>query len=131
MVKKATNARTRKKSKRVVRTGSVYVFATFNNTIVTVTDSNGNTLDWQAAGRSGFKNARKSTPYAAQVAAKEVAERAAKEFGLQEVDVFVSGPGLGKESAVRGVAEVCRVLRIKNTTGVPHNGCRDPKERKV
>lgn len=123
-------ARSRKKIKRVVTTGAVHVLATFNNTIVTVTDSQGNVIAWQTAGGSGFKGSRKSTPYAAQVAAKNAIETA-KEFGLKTVDVFVCGPGPGKESAVRAVGEVCSVLRIVDKTGIPHNGCRAEKERRV
>ncbi len=130
MSKAIAKARTRKKSKRVVTTGAVYVLATFNNTIVTVTDSQGNVIAWQTAGGSGFKGSRKSTPYAAQVAAKS-AILSAKEFGLRTVDVYVKGPGPGKESAVRAVGEVCAILRIVERTSIPHNGCRAEKERRV
>jgi small subunit ribosomal protein S11 len=127
---KTLNTRTRKKIKRVVTTGAVHVLATFNNTIVTVSDAQGNVIAWQTAGGAGFKGSRKSTPYAAQMAARK-ALQVAREFGLKTVEVFVCGPGPGKESAVRAVGELCHVLRIVDKTGIPHNGCRPEKERRV
>jgi small subunit ribosomal protein S11 len=127
---KTVNTRTRKKTKRIVTTGAVHVLATFNNTIVTVSDSQGNVIAWQTAGGAGFKGSRKSTPYAAQMAARK-ALQVAREFGLKTVEVFVCGPGPGRESAVRAVGELCHVLRIVDKTGIPHNGCRPEKERRV
>jgi small subunit ribosomal protein S11 len=108
-----------------------FVHATFNNTIITITDLQGNAVVWASAGSSGFKGSRKSTPYAARLAAQE-AMKAAKDLGLQEVDVLVKGPGPGREAAIRAViaAEV-RVRSISDMTPVPHNGCRPPKKRRV
>jgi small subunit ribosomal protein S11 len=127
---KALAKRARKKVKRVITTGAVHVLASFNNTIITVTDSQGNVIAWQTSGGAGFKGSRKSTPYAAQMAARK-AIQTAREFGLKTVDVFVRGPGPGRESAVRAVGEFCIVLRIVDKTGIPHNGCRPSKERRV
>lgn len=128
--RKGVAVRTRKKNKRTVTSGAVHILATFNNTIVTVTDSQGNVIAWQTAGGAGFKGSRKSTPYAAQMAARR-AVQVAKESGLKTVDVFVCGPGPGRESAVRAIGEFCNILRIIDKTGIPHNGCRPPKERRV
>lgn len=122
--------RPRKKVKRTVTSGAVHVLASFNNTIITVTDSQGNTIAWQTAGGAGFKGSRKSTPYAAQMAARR-AVQVAKEFGLKTVDVYVCGPGPGRESAVRAVGEFLNIVRIVDKTGIPHNGCRPEKERRV
>lgn len=122
--------RPRKKVKRTVTTGAVHILASFNNTIITVTDPQGNTLAWQTAGGAGFKGSRKSTPYAAQMAARK-AVQTAKEFGLKSVDIYVCGPGPGRESAVRAVGEMCIILRIIDKTGIPHNGCRPEKERRI
>ena len=127
---KTAGKRIRKKSKRIVTTGAVHILATFNNTIITVTDSQGNTIAWQTSGGAGYKGSRKSTPYAAQMAARK-AVQTAKEFGLKAVEVFVRGPGPGRESAVRAIGEFCAVLRITDKTGIPHNGCRPEKERRV
>lgn len=127
---KTVSTRTRKKTKRIVTTGAVHVLATFNNTIITISDSQGNVIAWQTAGGAGFKGSRKSTPYAAQMAARK-ALQVAREFGLKSVEVFVCGPGPGRESAVRAVGELCHVLRIVDKTGIPHNGCRPSKERRV
>ena len=105
--------------------------ATFNNTIVTFTDQQGNTLAWGSAGKTGFKGSRKSTPYAARVAAEE-ASKAAKELGMQEVEIFIKGPGPGRESAIRAIQSLgIKVRSITDTTPVPHNGCRPPKRRRV
>lgn len=120
----------RRKTKRTVTTGAVHVLASFNNTIVTITDSQGNVIAWQTAGSVGFKGSRASTPYAAQMAARK-AIQLAKEYGLKTVDVYVYGPGPGRESAVRAVGETCNILRIVDKTGIPHNGCRPSKERRV
>lgn len=125
----ATAVQKRKKNKRTVTSGQVHVLATFNNTIVTVTDTQGNVIAWNTAGAAGFKGSRKSTPYAAQMAARK-AIQTAKESGLRSVDVFVCGPGPGRESAVRAVGEFCSILRIIEKTGIPFNGCRPPKERR-
>jgi small subunit ribosomal protein S11 len=130
MAKTAVATRSRKKVKRIVSTGAVHVLATFNNTIVTVTDTQGNVIAWQTAGGSGFKGSRKSTPYAAQMAARKAIQQA-KEYGLKTVDIYVRGPGPGRESAVRAVGEFLNILRIIEKTGVPHNGCRPEKERRV
>ena len=127
---KTVSTRTRKKTKRIVTTGAVHVLATFNNTIITISDSQGNVIAWQTAGGAGFKGSRKSTPYAAQMAARK-ALQVARECGLKSVEVFVCGPGPGRESAVRAVGELCHVLRIVDKTGIPHNGCRPSKERRV
>jgi len=120
-----------KKVKRTLSTGQVHVFATFNNTIITVTDSQGNTVAWGSAGSAGFKGSRKSTPFAARLAAEQ-AIKAAMAMGLQEVALFVKGPGPGRESAIRAVqSQGLRVSAISDVTPVPHNGCRPPKKRRV
>ena len=122
---------TRKKSKRLVVDGIAHLHSTFNNTIVTITDRQGNTLSWATAGSCGFKGSRKSTPFAAQVAA-ERAGQAALEYGLKALEVFVSGPGPGRESAVRSLNGVgYRISNIEDITPIPHNGCRPPKKRRV
>jgi small subunit ribosomal protein S11 len=121
----------RKKSKRLVVDGIAHIHSTFNNTIVTITDRQGNTLSWATAGSCGFKGSRKSTPFAAQVAA-ERAGQAALEYGLKSLEVFVSGPGPGRESAVRSLNSVgYRISNIEDITPIPHNGCRPPKKRRV
>jgi len=121
----------RKKSKRLVVDGIAHIHSTFNNTIVTITDRQGNTLSWATAGSCGFKGSRKSTPFAAQVAA-ERAGQAALEYGLKALEVFVSGPGPGRESAVRSLNGVgYRISNIEDITPIPHNGCRPPKKRRV
>lgn len=121
----------RRKVKKVVPQGQVHVYATFNNTIVTFTDKKGNTLCWSSAGNSGFKGSRKSTPYAAGLAARNAA-RVAQDYGMQEVEVIVKGPGPGRESAIRAVqSSGIRVRSIADITPVPHNGCRPPKKRRV
>lgn len=120
-----------KKVKRTLSTGQVHIFATFNNTIVTVTDSQGNTVAWGSAGSAGFKGSRKSTPFAARLAAEQ-AIKAAMSMGLQEVELFVKGPGPGRESAIRAVQTLgLKVTSISDITPVPHNGCRPPKKRRV
>jgi small subunit ribosomal protein S11 len=112
-----------KKGKRVVSYGQAHVYASFNNTIVTLTDSQGNTMAWASAGTSGFKGSRKSTPFAARVAAQQAA-KAAQDLGMQEVDLFINGPGPGREAAIRAIQGA-------GLTPVPHNGCRPPKKRRV
>jgi small subunit ribosomal protein S11 len=121
----------RKRERKSVPRGRAYVQSTFNNTLITLTDPNGNVLSWASAGQSGFKGSRKSTPYAAQIAAEGAARRA-MEHGLRQVDVFVKGPGSGREAAVRALqSSGLIVLSIKDSTPVPHNGCRPPKRRRV
>ncbi len=123
--------RGKKKAKKNVPRGIVHIQATFNNTIVTITDMEGNTLSWATAGNTGFKGSRKSTPYAAQITAQEAANRA-KEHGLQEVEVRVKGPGSGREAAIRALQIVgLKIRMIKDSTPIPHNGCRPPQRRRV
>jgi small subunit ribosomal protein S11 len=120
-----------KKGKRALSYGQVHVFASFNNTIVTVTDPEGNTISWGSAGSAGFKGSRKSTPFAARLAAEQ-AIKAAQQMGLQEVDLIVKGPGPGRENAIRAVQSMgLKVRSIADVTPVPHNGCRPPKKRRV
>jgi small subunit ribosomal protein S11 len=124
-------ARTRKKVKKNVAEGIAHIHASFNNTIVTITDRQGNTLAWATSGNAGFKGSRKSTPFAAQVAA-ERAGRAAQECGVKNVEVRIKGPGPGRESAVRSLNAIgVKVTSIADVTPVPHNGCRAPKRRRV
>ena len=123
--------RTRKKVKKTVVDGVAHIHASFNNTIVTITDRQGNTLSWATAGGSGFRGSRKSTPFAAQVAA-ERAGVAAQEYGLKNLEVFVKGPGPGRESAIRALnATGYKITNITDVTPIPHNGCRPPKKRRV
>jgi small subunit ribosomal protein S11 len=120
-----------KKGKRTLSSGQVHIFASFNNTIVTVTDIEGNTISWGSAGSAGFKGSRKSTPFAARLAAEQ-ALKAAQQLGLQDVELFVKGPGPGRENAIRAVQAMgLRVRSISDITPVPHNGCRPPKKRRV
>jgi small subunit ribosomal protein S11 len=122
---------TRKKVKRTVTEGVAHIFASFNNTIITITDRQGNTLSWATSGGSGFRGSRKSTPFAAQVAAERAGE-AAKIYGLKSLDVEVKGPGPGRESAVRALNNVgFKIQNIVDVTPLPHNGCRPPKRRRV
>ena len=121
----------KKKEKRVVHNGLVHIQATFNNTIVTISDQEGNTISWSSAGSLGFRGSRKGTPFAAQQAAITAANKAA-ESGLRSVDVRVSGPGSGRESAVRALSTAGIEVRvIRDVTPIPHNGCRPPKKRRV
>ncbi|MGH1538171.1 MAG: 30S ribosomal protein S11 [Gammaproteobacteria bacterium] len=123
--------RTRKKVKRVVTDGVAHVHASFNNTIVTITDRQGNALSWATSGGSGFRGSRKSTPFAAQVAADR-AGQAALEYGLKNLEVRIKGPGPGRESAVRALHAVgYKITNINDITPIPHNGCRPPKRRRV
>lgn len=123
--------KTKKKTRKSVSRGIVSISATFNNTIVTISDSNGNALAWSSSGACGFKGSRKSTPYAAQVATEKAA-KAAAEFGLISVEVFIKGVGAGRESALRALQTAgFNISSIKDLTGVPHNGCRAPKRRRV
>jgi small subunit ribosomal protein S11 len=121
----------KKKAKRVVTDGVAHVHATFNNTIITISDRQGNTLSWATAGGSGFRGSRKSTPFAAQVAAERAGE-AAKEYGVKNLEVMVKGPGPGRESAVRSLNNIgFKITQIADVTPIPHNGCRPPKKRRV
>ena len=127
----AAPSSSKKKVKKSVVDGVVHIQASFNNTIITITDRQGNTLSWATSGGSGFRGSRKSTPFAAQVASERAGE-AAKEFGLKNVDVLVKGPGPGRESAVRALNSVgFKVTSITDVTPIPHNGCRPPKKRRV
>jgi small subunit ribosomal protein S11 len=124
-------AKAKRKVKKTVYEGNVYIQATFNNTIVTVTDLNGNAVSWASAGGLGFRGAKKSTPYAAQTAA-ETAAKKAMDYGLREVNVFVKGPGVGRESAIRTLGGLgLKVRSIRDVTPIPHNGCRPRKTRRV
>jgi small subunit ribosomal protein S11 len=124
-------AKTKKKAKRVVTDAIVHVQASFNNTVVTITDRQGNALSWATSGGAGFRGSRKSTPFAAQVAA-EKAGRAAQEYGVKSVEVRIKGPGPGRESAVRSLNALgYKVTNIVDVTPIPHNGCRPPKRRRV
>jgi small subunit ribosomal protein S11 len=130
MAKRSQRASSRK-AKRTLSHGRAHIHATFNNTIITITDLQGNAVVWASAGSSGFKGSRKSTPYAARLAAQEVL-KAAKELGLQEVDVLVKGPGPGREAAIRALMGTeLKVRSISDVTPIPHNGCRPPKKRRV
>jgi small subunit ribosomal protein S11 len=121
----------RKKARKMVAEGQAHVHATFNNTIITITDNQGNTVSWSSAGSSGFKGSRKSTPYAARIASQNAA-KVAQDNGMQEVEVVVKGPGPGREAAIRAIqASGLRVRQIQDVTPVPHNGCRPPKKRRV
>ncbi len=123
--------RIRRRDRKNIPRGKAFIRATFNNTIVTLTDPNGNVIAWSSAGANGFKGSRKSTPFAAQMTA-EAAARRAQEHGLRQVDVFVKGPGSGREMAIRSLqASGVQVISITDTTPIPHNGCRPPKRRRV
>jgi small subunit ribosomal protein S11 len=129
--KAKTTAKPRRKAKRSVSKGVVHIQSTFNNTIVTISDSQGNTISWASAGTVGFKGAKKGTPFAAQSAAENAA-RTAMDYGLQEVDIYVKGPGSGRETAIRALQSVgLGISRIRDVTPIPHNGCRPPKRRRV
>lgn len=126
-----TSARPRKRVKQTVADGMAFVYASFNNTIVTITDRQGNALSWATAGGSGFKGSRKSTPFAAQVAAEKAGEKA-REYGMKNLEVRVKGPGPGRESAVRSLNNSgFNITNITDVTPIPHNGCRPPKKRRV
>lgn len=126
-----TSTRTKKKVKKTVVDGVAHIHASFNNTIITITDRQGNALTWATSGGSGFRGSRKSTPFAAQVAAQKAGE-AALEFGMKNMEVFIRGPGPGRESAVRALNSVgFKITNITDVTPVPHNGCRPPKRRRV
>ena len=127
----AKKIRTKKKVKKNIANGVVHIQSTFNNTIVTITDVGGNVVSWSSAGVQGFKGSRKSTPFAAQLAAEDAAKKA-MEHGMKTVEVYVKGPGPGRESALRALqAAGFNVTMIKDVTPIPHNGCRPPKRRRV
>ncbi|MDX1960330.1 MAG: 30S ribosomal protein S11 [Leptospiraceae bacterium] len=122
----------KKKEKKNIPRGKVYIQASFNNTIVTVTDMAGNTISWSTSGLMSFRGSKKSTPYAAQVAAANAADKAIEASGIKEIDVLVSGPGIGRESAIRSLAAKGLTIKvIKDITPLPHNGCRPKKRRRV
>ncbi len=127
----ATQRTVKKKVRRTVIDGVAHIHATYNNTIITITDRQGNTLAWATAGGSGFRGSRKSTPFAAQVAAEKLSS-VRDEYGMQNLDVFVKGPGPGRESAVRSLNSAgFKITNITDVTPIPHNGCRPPKKRRV
>lgn len=129
--KGATTTRTKRRDRKNVESGIAHIRSTFNNTIVTITDPNGNAISWSSAGSLGFKGSRKSTPFAAQMAA-EAAAKVAQEHGMKAVEVFVKGPGAGREAAIRSIQAVgLEVSVIRDVTPIPHNGCRPPKRRRV
>ncbi|MDD2400762.1 MAG: 30S ribosomal protein S11 [Clostridia bacterium] len=126
-----TTARVKRRERKNVEQGIAHIQSTFNNTVIMITDVAGNAISWATAGQLGFKGSRKSTPFAAQVAAEQAA-KAAMEHGMREVEVFVKGPGSGRESAIRALqATGIEVSAIKDVTPIPHNGCRPPKRRRV
>lgn len=130
-VRSTRRASTTRKAKRTLSTGQVHIYASFNNTIVTITDTQGNTVCWGSSGSAGYKGSRKSTPFAARLAAEQ-AIKTAMSMGIQEVDLIVKGPGPGRESAIRAVQALgLKVRSIADVTPVPHNGCRPPKKRRV
>ena len=131
MAKAAKKVIRKRRERKNIERGAAHIRATFNNTIITITDVTGNAISWASAGELGFKGSRKSTPYAAQMAA-ETAAKAAMEHGLKSVEVYVKGPGSGRESAIRALETVgLSITMIKDVTPVPHNGCRPPKRRRV
>ena len=131
MAKQPTQARVKKRERKNITSGVAHVNATFNNTMITITDAQGNTISWSSAGVMGFKGSRKSTPYAAQVAAEDAGKKAA-EHGMKTLEIQVSGPGSGRESALRALQAVgLHVMSIRDVTPIPHNGCRPPKRRRV
>jgi small subunit ribosomal protein S11 len=124
--------RSPRRERKNVPHGQAHIHASFNNTIITITDMQGNTLCWASSGSSGFKGSRKSTPFAAQLAAQSAASAARSEFNVREVDVFIKGPGPGRESSIRSIQSAgLTVLSITDITPIPHNGCRPPKKRRV
>ncbi len=131
MVAKKTAARPKRKERKNIEYGVAHIRSTFNNTIITITDAKGNAISWASSGGLGFKGSRKSTPFAAQMAAEQAA-KAAMEHGMKQIEVFVKGPGAGREAAIRSLqAAGLEVNLIKDVTPIPHNGCRPPKRRRV
>jgi|TARA_B110000196_G_C21069122_1_gene626545 small subunit ribosomal protein S11 len=126
-----TPTKVRKRVKKTVVDGIAHIHASFNNTIITITDRQGNTLSWATSGGSGFRGSRKSTPFAAQIASQKAGE-VAREFGMQNLEVLIKGPGPGRESAVRALNSIgLKITNISDVTPIPHNGCRPPKKRRV
>lgn len=124
--------KTKKKEKKNVPVGKAYIQATYNNTVITLTDMQGNVIAWASSGGEGFRGSRKSTPFAAQMAAKVAAQRAIDAAGLRNVEVLVKGPGIGREAAIRSLAQSgLNIVKIKDVTPIPHNGCRPRKRRRV
>ena len=131
MAKKGVKTRVKRRERKNIERGQAHISSTFNNTMVTLTDTSGNVLSWASAGQLGFRGSRKSTPFAAQMAAEEAAKKT-MEHGLKSVEVYVKGPGSGREAAIRSLqATGLEVSLIKDTTPIPHNGCRPPKRRRV
>jgi small subunit ribosomal protein S11 len=131
VAEKKGKTKVRKRERKSVPKGRAYIQSTFNNTVITMTDPSGNAIAWSSGGGAGFKGSRKSTPYAAQLAAQQAA-RKAMEQGMRQVDVFVKGPGSGREAAIRALQSAgLAVLSIRDVTPIPHNGCRPPKRRRV
>ena len=131
MTQKKSGPRTKKKEKKVITHGIMHIHSTFNNTIITITDSDGKVLTWASGGMVGFKGSRKSTPFAAQLAA-EKALKEAENIGVKSLEVLVKGPGAGRESAIRSIGGTALYVRsIRDVTPIPHNGCRPPKKRRV
>jgi len=129
--KAKSKAKGRRREKKNIPVGKAYIASTFNNTIVTLTDPQGNVLSWGSSGQAGFKGSRKGTPYAAQMAARDAAKKAAV-YGLKQVEVFIKGPGSGREAAIRSLqTSGLFITGIKDVTPIPHNGCRPPKRRRV
>ena len=132
MAKAAKKVVKRRRERKVVEKGAVHIRSSFNNTMVTVTDANGNALSWASSGGLGFRGSKKSTPFAAQMAAETAAKAAVENYGLKTVEVFVKGPGQGREAAIRALQSAgLDVTMIKDVTPIPHNGCRPPKRRRV
>jgi small subunit ribosomal protein S11 len=131
MAQRRGRKRTTRRARKIVPYGQAHIHATFNNTIITMTDQQGNTITWGSAGTAGFKGSRKSTPYAARVAAEQTAKQA-MDSGVREVDIFVKGPGPGREAAIRALQGTgLKVRSITDVTPIPHNGCRPPKRRRM
>ena len=131
MARGSRSRRGARKTKRTLSSGQIHIFATFNNTIITITDDQGNTVAWASAGSVGFKGSRKSTPFASRLATEKAVKQAV-DVGMQEVDLFVKGPGPGRESAIRAVQTLgVKIKSMADLTPVPHNGCRPPKRRRV
>ena len=127
----AAASKVKKKARKNIASGIVHIFASFNNTIITIADKTGNTISWGSSGTAGFKGSRKSTPFAAQLAAEQAA-RKAMEHGLRAVEIYVNGPGSGREAAIRSLQNVgLEIALIRDVTPIPHNGCRPPKRRRV
>lgn len=132
MAQAKSRGKRKKKEKRTVLSGIAHIKATFNNTIVAITDKEGNVLCWASGGTVGYKGTRKSTPYAAQLAAEQAAKKAIDQYGMREVDVYVKGPGAGREAAIRSLqAAGLEIKTIKDVTPIPHDGCRPPSRRRV